>query len=439
MSSKHRVVVLKIIAGELSATEAADQYGVSRQYLHKLLARYRDEGLDGLDARSRAPLTSAHKVTDRVRERIAQLRAELTATGTDAGPVTIAWHLQNEGLIAPSTSTIRRILHNAGLITPEPRKRPRSSYIRFEASQPNETWQSDFTHSRLADGTDTEIVNWLDDHSRLLLSCTAHRPVTGRHVVDTFLACIDRYGPPASTLTDNGRVYTARHGGGRNEFEYVLAALNIRQKNGAPNHPQTQGKVERFHQTLKRWLTAYPRATSTAELQAQLDAFREHYNTTAPTAPAEPHRPPPTSPPRKPPPPDTATSPTTASATTTSTPMERSASVGPDACTTSASASHTAANDACSSLMSTPSPLSTSTPAKSSRPTPSAPTRPTGATTKKSPADGRALPLDVFYVATQMSPMSRLITMVDLRGFEPLTSSMRTRRATNCATGPETS
>ena len=284
MSSKHRVVVLKVVAGERSVTAAAAEYGVSRQYLHRLLARYRDEGLDGLDARSRAPLSSPQAVTGRVRDRVVQLRRALTAAGTDAGPVTIAWHLRQEGLTSPSTSTIRRILHTAGLITPEPRKRPKSSYVRFEAAQPNETWQSDFTHWRLADGTDIEILNWLDDHSRLLLSCTAHRPVTGRTVVDTFLTTVDTYGPPASTLTDNGRVYTARHGGGRNEFEYLLAALGIRQKNGAPNHPQTQGKIERFHQTLKRWLAARPRAATVLELQAQLDTFREHYNT------ARPHR-----------------------------------------------------------------------------------------------------------------------------------------------------
>ncbi|MFK4762843.1 IS481 family transposase [Microbacterium sp. ZW T5_45] len=277
-------MVLKIIAGELSVTAAASEYGVSRQYLHKLLARYRAEGLDGLDARSRAPLTRPHAITDRVRDRIVQLRRTLTAAGTDAGPVTIAWHLRQEGLTAPSTSTIRRVLHTAGLITPEPRKRPKSSYIRFEAAQPNETWQSDFTHWRLADATDVEILNWLDDHSRKLLSCTVHHPVTGRNVVDTFLQCVETYGPPASTLTDNGRVYTARHSGARNEFEYVIAALGIRQKNGAPNHPQTQGKIERFHQTLKRWLTAHPRAATIHELQTQLDTFQEHYNT------ARPHR-----------------------------------------------------------------------------------------------------------------------------------------------------
>lgn len=280
--SKHRVVVLKIVSGQLGVAEAAAEYGISRRHLHRLLARYREDGLDGLEPRSRAPLSSPQAVTDRVRERIVQLRVALTAAGLDAGPVTIAWHLEREELRAPSISTIRRVLHQAGLVIPEPRKRPRSSYIRFQAAQPNETWQSDFTHWRLADGSDVEILNWLDDHSRKLLSCTVHHPVTGDDVVNTFLACVDQYGPPASTLTDNGRVYTARHSQARNAFEYVLAALGIMQKNGAPNHPQTQGKIERFHQTLKRWLSARPRARTIPELQHQLDTFRDHYNAQRP-------------------------------------------------------------------------------------------------------------------------------------------------------------
>ena len=122
MSSKHRVVVLKIVAGQLTVSAAAAEYGLSRQYLHKLLARYRQDGLDGLEPRSRAPLTSPHATSDHVRDRIVQLRHALTAAGTDAGPLTISWHLTQEGLRAPSTSTIRRILHTAGLITPNPRR-----------------------------------------------------------------------------------------------------------------------------------------------------------------------------------------------------------------------------------------------------------------------------------------------------------------------------
>ena len=191
MSSKHRVVVLKIVAGQLSVTAAAAEYGLSRQYLHKLLARYRPEGRDGLNARSRAPLTSPQATTDRIRDRILELRLALVAEGLDAGPVTIAWHLNDEGLVPPSTSTIRRVLHDAGRVVPEPRKRPRSSYIRLEASQPTETRQSDFAHWQLRDGSDVEILNWLDDHSRKLLACTVHQSVTGPVVVDSFLACVD--------------------------------------------------------------------------------------------------------------------------------------------------------------------------------------------------------------------------------------------------------
>lgn len=99
-----------------------------------------------------------------------------------------------------------------------------------------------------------QILDWLDDHARFLLSSTAHAPVTGDDVVTTFLAAVEKYGIPASTLSDNGRVYTARFGGGRNAFEHLLPVLGMQQKNGSPRHPQKQGKIERFHQTQKRWL-----------------------------------------------------------------------------------------------------------------------------------------------------------------------------------------
>ena len=276
--SKARVAVLKVVTKELTVTAAAAQYGYSRQHLHRLLARYREGGLDAVDPRPRRPLTHPHATSDAVRDLIVELRLQLTRDGLDAGPLTIAWHLEQAGHQPPSTSTIRRILHANGLITRQARKRPRSSYRRFAAAQPNECWQSDFTHWPLADGTDTEILNWLDDHSRYLLSCTAHTPVTGDTVVDTFLAAADQYGYPASTLTDNGRVYTARFGGGRNAFEHLLAVLGITQKNGNPNHPQTQGKVERFHQTLKRWLAQQPPAATLADLQTQLETWRTIYN-----------------------------------------------------------------------------------------------------------------------------------------------------------------
>jgi transposase InsO family protein len=276
--SRARVAVLQVESKQLSVTAAAAEHGISRRQLQRLLARYRDGGLDALEPRSRRPKTNPHAIADEVRARIVELRTGLTADGLDAGPETIRWHLEREGLGTPSTATVRRILHAAGLITPQPKKRPRSSYIRFEMAQPNELWQSDFIHWRLQDGSEVEIMNWLDDHSRYLLSCTVHAPVTGDDVVGVFLGAVEQFGPPQATLTDNGRVYTARSGGGRNAFEYLLPLLGVQQRNGSPGHPQTQGKVERFHQTLQRWLRARPQARSGAELQAQLDEFRTHYN-----------------------------------------------------------------------------------------------------------------------------------------------------------------
>ena len=160
-----------------------------------------------------------------------------------------------------SAATISRYLTRHGLVTPEPRKRPRSSYIRFAAELPNERWQSDFIHWHLAGGRETEIVSWIDDHSRYALSVTAHPVTTGQVTLATFRAAVAAHGAPASTLTDNGMVYTTRFSGGRggrNALENELRALGVTQKNGRPNHPQTQGKVERFQQTLQKWLTAQP-------------------------------------------------------------------------------------------------------------------------------------------------------------------------------------
>jgi transposase InsO family protein len=280
--SKARVIVLAVVHQGLTKAEAAQRYSVSWQWVHTLVTRYNEGGLDALEPRSRRPASNSKATPVAVADRIIELRKQLDAGGLDAGPVTIAHHLAHEGARPPSTSTIRRILHAAGLVVANPKKRPRSSLHRFVADQPNECWQSDFTHWPLADGTDTEILNWLDDHARYLLSITAFIRVTGDDVVDTFTSNVNDYGPPASTLTDNGSVYTSRFTGGRNAFEYLLQLLRIQQKNGRVNHPQTQGKIERFHQTLKKWLARQPAATTLTELQAQLDTFQRIYNTQRP-------------------------------------------------------------------------------------------------------------------------------------------------------------
>jgi transposase InsO family protein len=189
--------------------------------------------------------------------------------------VTIAW------------ATIHRVLTRSGAVVPDPGKRPRSSYLRFAAEQPNECWQSDFTHYRLttpggSPGLDVEVISWLDDHSRYALNVTAHHRITGQIVTTSFGETVAQHGIPASTLTDNGMVYTTRLSGGkggRNGLETELRRLNITQKNSRPNHPTTCGKVERFQQTMKKWLRAQPaQPTTIAELQALLDQFTETYN-----------------------------------------------------------------------------------------------------------------------------------------------------------------
>ena len=199
-------------------------------------------------------------------------------TSTDAGPHSIAAILDDEMDTPRSVTTIWRILTRAAAITPEPRKRPQRSWLRFEADLPNECWQSDFTHWPLADGTDTEIPLWVDDHSRFLISATAHQAVTGRAVLDAFRAACATHGQPQSTLTDNGLVFTTRFRGGANSFEIELLNPAIAHKNGSPNHPQAQGKVERLNATLKTWLRARPAPRNLAALQSLLDEFADSYN-----------------------------------------------------------------------------------------------------------------------------------------------------------------
>ena len=263
--SKARLVITAVIAEKRAVREVAHDYGVARSWIYALLARYQAEGEAAFEPRSRRPRTSPKAMSEATVELIVRLRKELAGQGLDAGPHTICWHLHHHHQLRVSPATVSRYLARAGLVTPEPRKRPRSSYIRFAAEQPNECWQSDFTHYPLAGGTGTEVLTWLDDHSRYALSVTAWNRVTGPIVVATFRSAVAKHGIPASTLTD-GMVFTTRFSGGRggrNGLENELRRLGVKQKNGKANHPQTQGKIERFWQTLKKWLAAQPAQPAT--------------------------------------------------------------------------------------------------------------------------------------------------------------------------------
>ncbi len=285
--SKARLVITALFIDHQTPAEVAARYGIHRAWVYKLKARYEAEGETALEPRSRRPKTSPNALTADVVDLIVRIRKELTDAGLDAGPETIAWHLAHHHGHRVSRSTISRHLTTAGLITPEPKKRPKSSYIRFEASMPNETWQSDFTHYRLTrpdgrPGTDAEIISWLDDCTRYALHVTAHARITTPIVLTTFREALATHGIPASTLTDNGMVYTVRFAGGRggrNSFEDELRRRHIVQKNSRPAHPTTCGKAERFQQTMKKWLRAQAvQPTTIAELQALLDNFADEYN-----------------------------------------------------------------------------------------------------------------------------------------------------------------
>lgn len=279
---KNRIIVISVVVEGRSKAEVARDYGVTYRWVHTLVTRYLAGGWDAIEPRSRRPLTSPTRTAPDREAEVLQLRRELVAAGHDAGPHTIAAHLERVHGKSPAPSTIWKILRRNGLISEQPKKRPRSSYLRFEADLPNETWQSDFTHWRLASGTGVEILTFLDDHSRKALSLHPYPVVTVQLVLAQFRATVTEHGAPASTLTDNGLVFTTRVRGGRNTFENELNLLGIDQKNGRPNHPQTQGKVERFQQTLKKWLRTQPPAPTIDDLQAQLDTFRDYYNTIRP-------------------------------------------------------------------------------------------------------------------------------------------------------------
>jgi transposase InsO family protein len=279
-------VITAVLAGQ-SQSQVARTYGVSQGWISRLMARYRLEGQAAFEPRSRRPATNPNAIAPQTRDLIVELRRKLTEAGLDAGADTIGWHLEHHHGAIVSRATINRILARAGAVVPQPAKRPKSSYLRFEAAQPNECWQADFTHYRLVrpdarPGADSEILTWLDDCSRYALSVTAHHRITGPIVLAAFRETVTAHGVPASTLTDNGMVFTTRFSGGkggRNHLEHELRARSIAQKNGRPNHPQTQGKVERFQQTMKKWLRAQADQPSTIdELQALLTAFVAEYN-----------------------------------------------------------------------------------------------------------------------------------------------------------------
>ncbi len=265
-----------------SIKELAAAHGVSESWLFKLLRRYRLEGPAGLEPRSRRPHSSPTRIADLYEDEIVRWHKELKDLGVDAGAETINFHLSTPGRCVPSVSTIQRVLRARGFVTANPKKRPNSAHIRFAAEFPNECWQADVTHVEVAGGVVFEVLNMIDDHSRVCVASRAFVSTRSPDVVRTLHKAAERWGYPRRFLSDNGAIFTAPMGVGVGVLEAELLAHGIETRHSRPYHPQTCGKVERFHQTMKKFLAAQDPAEIKKQLQAQLDFFAEYYTTVRP-------------------------------------------------------------------------------------------------------------------------------------------------------------
>lgn len=260
----------------LRVTALCRELEISRQTLYKYRRRFEAEGPAGLVERSRRPHSSPTRVSMDTEDAIVRLRKELRI---DNGAQAIAYQLARRGDIAPSVATIHRVLVRRGMVTPQPQKRPKVAWKRFEWPRPNDAWQIDATSWALADGKTVWIMDVMDDHSRALVAARVDTGPTARVAWEAFTAAVQEWGLPAHVMNDNGSCFTGRLSfQGTADFERMLRSLGIQQICSRPSHPQTCGKLERSHQTTKTWLRLEPPARTIDELQHQLDRWRDHYN-----------------------------------------------------------------------------------------------------------------------------------------------------------------
>jgi transposase InsO family protein len=258
----------------LNVREVCALYGVSRDTFYRWRDRYQAEGIAGLEDRSSRPARSPGRINPAIEHHIVQLRTSHPRWG----PRRLRAELRRRGHDAPpARSTIERVLHRNGLMGDTASVPARKPLRRFVRSQPNELWQTDVMDWPLPVGTIAHTYSFLDDHSRLCAGVRAYVEETAVNAIDLFDAACDAYGPPHSVLSDRGPIFTGITSGCVGAFERHLWQLGICTLNGRPYHPQTQGKIERYHRTLIEWLTEHPARTLGA-LNRTLAAFAEHYN-----------------------------------------------------------------------------------------------------------------------------------------------------------------
>jgi len=276
VEQRHQAV-LEVFAG-VSVTQVALRYGVTRQTVHRWLRRYGSLGLAGLSDATSRPDSCPHQMPPEIEARIITLRVE----HPEWGPCTLLSEIKEEGAgPLPGRSSVYRCLLRHGLITPEPRKRKRGDFRRWERSRSMELWQMDVMGGvRLNDGTEFKVVTGLDDHSRFCVSAKLVLRATARPVCEALADALRCHGVPDQILTDNGKVFTGRFGLGKGEvlFDRICRENGIRHLLTAPRSPTTTGKVERFHKTVRLEFLKDRRFASLAEAQSELDQWVDRYN-----------------------------------------------------------------------------------------------------------------------------------------------------------------
>lgn len=274
--------VLAVQAGD-RVGEVAFAFGVSRQSVHSWLARYADEGLSGLEDRSHRPDSCPHQAPPEVEAAVCEMRREHPRWGARR----IEFELGRNGCPGPvpSRMTVYRILARHGLYLPVKRKRGRGDYKRWQRDEPMELWQMDIVGGvLLADGREAKVVTGVDDHSRYAVIAKVVPRATGRAVCIALAEGLRRFGVPEEMLTDNGKQFTDRFGkGGEVLFDRICRENGIAHRLTQPASPTTTGKVERFHQTLRRELLDDAGVFDSLDAaQKAVDGFRHEYNTDRP-------------------------------------------------------------------------------------------------------------------------------------------------------------
>lgn len=266
-----------------SVTTFCAEHGITRKTFYAIRARAVEEGqAAALEPRSRRPKSSPAKITAETERLAIEVRAALESSGLDHGPISVHDKMRSLGMVAPSVASLARIFRQAGVARKEPRKKPRSSYRRFVYPAPNACWQLDGTEYVLQGGRKCVIFQLEDDHSRLAVASHVATGETTEGALTVVRKGIAKHGVPQRLLTDNGSAFNTSRRGWEAQLTAYVTSLGVAAITGKPGKPTTQGKNERFHQTLFRWLDKQPLAASIAELQEQVDRFDVIYNTERP-------------------------------------------------------------------------------------------------------------------------------------------------------------